>query len=46
MGNPLSEEAGMLRPSLLPGMLTMLAHNLNRNVERRPALRKRHRLQR
>ena len=32
MGNPLSEEAGMLRPSLLPGMLTMLAHNLNRNV--------------
>ena len=22
----------MLRPSLLPGMLTMLAHNLNRNV--------------
>jgi phenylalanyl-tRNA synthetase beta chain len=32
MGNPLSEEAGMLRPSLLPGMLTMLAHNLNRDV--------------
>jgi phenylalanyl-tRNA synthetase beta chain len=32
IGNPLSEEAGMLRPSLLPGMLTMLAHNLNRNV--------------
>ena len=32
LGNPLSEEAGMLRPSLLPGMLTMLAHNLNRNV--------------
>jgi phenylalanyl-tRNA synthetase beta chain len=32
MGNPLNEEAGMLRPSLLPGMLTMLAHNLNRNV--------------
>ncbi len=31
MGNPLNEEAGMLRPSLLPGMLTMLAHNLNRN---------------
>ena len=23
----------MLRPSLLPGMLTMLAHNLNRNVD-------------
>jgi phenylalanyl-tRNA synthetase beta chain len=32
MGNPLNEEAGMLRPSLLPGMLTMLANNLNRNV--------------
>jgi phenylalanyl-tRNA synthetase beta chain len=32
MGNPLSEEAGMLRPSLLPGMLTMLAHNLNRDI--------------
>jgi phenylalanyl-tRNA synthetase beta chain len=32
MGNPLNEEAGMLRPSLVPGMLTMLAHNLNRNV--------------
>ena len=32
MGNPLNEEAGMLRPSLLPGMLTMLAHNLNRNI--------------
>jgi phenylalanyl-tRNA synthetase beta chain len=32
MGNPLSEEAGLLRPSLLPGMLTMLANNLNRNV--------------
>jgi phenylalanyl-tRNA synthetase beta chain len=32
MGNPLSEEAGMLRPSLLPGMLSMLALNLNRDV--------------
>jgi len=32
MGNPLSEEAGMLRPSLLPGMLALLAHNLNRDV--------------
>src|SRR5580704_8395545 len=32
IGNPLNEEAGMLRPSLLPGMLTMLAHNLNRNL--------------
>jgi phenylalanyl-tRNA synthetase beta chain len=33
MGNPLSEEAGMLRPSLLPGMLSMLALNLNRDVD-------------
>jgi phenylalanyl-tRNA synthetase beta chain len=33
MGNPLSEEAGMLRPSLVPGMLTMLAGNLSRDVE-------------
>jgi phenylalanyl-tRNA synthetase beta chain len=33
IGNPLSEEAGMLRPSLVPGMLAMLALNLNRDVE-------------
>jgi phenylalanyl-tRNA synthetase beta chain len=33
IGNPLSEEAGMLRPSLLPGMLDMLALNVSRNVE-------------
>jgi phenylalanyl-tRNA synthetase beta chain len=32
LGNPLSEEAGMLRPSLLPGMLTMIAGNLHRDV--------------
>ena len=32
MGNPLSEEAGVLRPSLAPGMTTMLAHNLHRDV--------------
>ena len=30
--NPLSEEAANLRPSFLPGMVTMLAHNLNRDV--------------
>ena len=30
--NPLSEEAANLRPSLLPGMVTMLAHNLSRDV--------------
>ena len=29
--NPLSEEASLLRPSLLPGMLSMLAGNLNRD---------------
>ncbi|HEX4037819.1 MAG TPA: phenylalanine--tRNA ligase subunit beta [Acidobacteriaceae bacterium] len=33
IGNPLSEEAGMLRPSLLPGMLDMLALNLSRDVD-------------
>ena len=32
MGNPLSAEAGMLRPSLASGMATMLAHNLHRDV--------------
>jgi phenylalanyl-tRNA synthetase beta chain len=30
--NPLSEEASLLRPSLIPGMLTMLGNNLNRDV--------------
>jgi len=33
MENPLSEEASLLRPSLVPGMLNMLAHNLNRDVK-------------
>ena len=32
LGNPLSEEAGVLRPSLVPGMITMIAGNLNRDV--------------
>jgi phenylalanyl-tRNA synthetase beta chain len=32
MGNPLSAEAGMLRPSVVPGMATMLALNLHRDV--------------
>jgi phenylalanyl-tRNA synthetase beta chain len=32
LGNPLSEEAGVMRPSLIPGMLTMVAGNLNRDV--------------
>ncbi len=31
--NPLSEEASLLRPSLIPGMLNMLAHNLNRDTK-------------
>jgi phenylalanyl-tRNA synthetase beta chain len=33
MGNPLSEEAGVLRPALTPGMASMLAHNLHRDVK-------------
>ncbi len=33
LGNPLSEEAGSLRPSLLPGMAGMLARNLSRGLE-------------
>lgn len=32
LGNPLSEEAGVLRPSLIPGMLAVAAGNLNRDV--------------
>ena len=32
LGNPLNEEAGVLRPSLVPGMLAMIAGNLNRDV--------------
>jgi len=31
--NPLSEEASLMRSSLLPGMLDMLAHNLNRGTD-------------
>jgi phenylalanyl-tRNA synthetase beta chain len=33
LGNPLNEEAGVLRPSLIPGMLAMIAGNLHRDVE-------------
>ena len=32
LGNPLSDEAGVMRPSLVPGMLTMVAGNLHRDV--------------
>jgi phenylalanyl-tRNA synthetase beta chain len=32
LGNPLSEEAGVLRPSLIPGIVSMVAGNLNRDV--------------
>ena len=32
MENPLSEEASLLRPSLVPGMLTAIAGNLHRDV--------------
>ena len=30
--NPISEEAAVMRTSLIPSMLTMLAHNLNRGL--------------
>jgi phenylalanyl-tRNA synthetase beta chain len=33
LGNPLSEEAGVMRPSLIPGMLGMVAGNLHRDVD-------------
>ncbi len=33
LGNPLSAEAGMLRSSLLPGMLEMITLNISRDVE-------------
>ena len=32
LGNPLSAEAGLLRPSLIPSVLTMLAANLHRDI--------------
>ncbi len=32
LGNPLSEEAGVMRPSLVPGMLSMIAANLHRDT--------------
>jgi phenylalanyl-tRNA synthetase beta chain len=32
LGNPLSEEADVMRPSLIPGMISMLAGNLHRDV--------------
>jgi phenylalanyl-tRNA synthetase beta chain len=32
IGNPLSEEAGVLRPSLAPGMMAMVAGNVHRDV--------------
>jgi len=32
LGNPLSEEAGVLRPSLIPGLLASVAGNLHRDV--------------
>jgi phenylalanyl-tRNA synthetase beta chain len=33
LANPLSEEASLMRSSLAPGMLDMLAYNLNRDTE-------------
>jgi phenylalanyl-tRNA synthetase beta chain len=32
LDNPLNEEAGVMRPSLIPGMLSMIAGNLHRDV--------------
>ena len=33
LANPLSEEASLMRSSLVPGMLDMIAYNLNRGTE-------------
>jgi phenylalanyl-tRNA synthetase beta chain len=33
LANPLSEEASLMRSSLVPGMLNMLAYNLNRGTD-------------
>ena len=33
LGNPLNEEAGILRPSLLPGVVSMLGRNLARGID-------------
>jgi phenylalanyl-tRNA synthetase beta chain len=33
LGDPLSEEASVMRSSMVPGILNMLAYNLNRNRE-------------
>ncbi|HUK46454.1 MAG TPA: phenylalanine--tRNA ligase subunit beta [Terriglobales bacterium] len=33
LANPLSEEASLMRSSLIPGMLNMLAYNLNRGTD-------------
>jgi phenylalanyl-tRNA synthetase beta chain len=33
LANPLNEEASLMRSSLVPGMLNMLAYNLNRGME-------------
>ncbi len=46
LGNPLSEEAGVLRPSLIPGMLRRRCGQSPSRRQRRPPLRARHRLQR
>src|SRR5207302_8415303 len=33
LANPLSEEASVMRTSLVPGMLNMLGYNLNRGID-------------
>jgi phenylalanyl-tRNA synthetase beta chain len=34
LANPISEEASIMRTSMVPGMLNMLAYNLNRGVDK------------
>jgi phenylalanyl-tRNA synthetase beta chain len=38
LANPISDEDSVMRTSMLPGMLNMLAYNLNRGTEKRAAL--------
>ena len=43
LANPQSEEASVMRSSLVPGMLNMLAYNLNRGADNRTPVRSRQR---
>ncbi len=44
LANPLSEEASVMRTSMVPGMLNMLAYNLNRGSEQCSFVRSRERV--